>query len=384
MKHGKIVKLAVCYLACLALTAFLCIWFLGSETLLRYASKSKPYSILLSAHSLQTPADSANARTIICFGDSTSFLPPDLSLDTGNFSIHIPGLIYESVNPEGTQQDLQISEWAFCGATMFEYYCLFYNVCNLSPDLIVVPINWRSFGTLWTNNPGWFCPELSAFVPLREKLFSDYKNPVTVRGISTVKQIEYKIYLRSSLYLTGLKAWALEKLGPFFKNTLDSNFGSNPWMTTESAALAPKEGEKSPEALKETLRKDYPMEIEASNPTFVSLCALADAASDRGIKVLFFIWPLDQQYLADVGVLDKAALERSIKVIAKATDKKGIYLLDLSGLLEHKYFFDADAHCRVQGRRKIAEALAPKVMQILQNEGARRLSAGSDRTRPNL
>ncbi len=109
------------------------------------------------------------------------------------------------------------------------------------------------------------------------------------------------------------------------------------------------------------------MEVAASNPTFISLCGFADAASRRGTKVLFFIWPLDYEFLAEFGVFDDAALERSKELIMKATDKEDIYFVDLSGLLEHQYFFDKHGHCLVSGRRKIADALAPKVMQILQS-----------------
>lgn len=115
----------------------------------------------------------------------------------------------------------------------------------------------------------------------------------------------------------------------------------------------------------EWLNLEFPMTIADSKPTLRTLCVLANVASEQKTKVLFYVWPLDQDFLEKFGVLDKPALERSIQRIADSTRTENTHSMDLSDLLENKYFHDNFGHCTVEGRRKIAEALAPTVLNIL-------------------
>ncbi len=79
---------------------------------------------------------------------------------------------------------------------------------------------------------------------------------------------------------------------------------------------------------------------------------------------------IDQERFEKIGHLDKKSLAKSKKLIAEAVDEESIYFVDLSNLLEHKYFFDNNGHCVIEGRRKIAKALAPKVAEILNESPA--------------
>ena len=77
---------------------------------------------------------------------------------------------------------------------------------------------------------------------------------------------------------------------------------------------------------------------------------------------------LDKEYFADMGILDEPALGRSIDLVASAADCESGLFLDLSDLLGHEDYDDGHGHCKPRGRKKIAEALAPKVLQILNEE----------------
>jgi hypothetical protein len=66
--------------------------------------------------------------------------------------------------------------------------------------------------------------------------------------------------------------------------------------------------------------------------------------------------------------LNAPALDRSIELIASAADCESGLFLDLSDLLEHEDYYDGLGHYEPRGRKKIAEALAPKVLQLLNEE----------------
>jgi hypothetical protein len=364
------IKIAVYCVLWLAVSAVFCLELIGPETVMVYASRVKPYSMLLSEHSYQGLSKGGDSTTVICFGDSNSFRPPGLFLpDPANSDIYMPALIRDAVDPEHAS-DFTFLDWSYAAADMFDYYCLFFEAVDFSPDLMIVPINWRSFQSDWIDHPNWFHPELSALVPFSERRADGREKPVEARGISVIKQLEYKIYLYS-LYVTGMKSWASERM----RSLLGSHFRG------ATSAAEPAADEKGREAVAndplaiapdkafnidaKTLSDRYSMEITRSNPTFVSLCALAGVASERGVKALFYIWPLDLEYLGEAGVLDRATFERSKLLISAATQKEGIYFVDLSGLLEHRHFYDWHGHCTVEGRRKIADALAPAVVEIL-------------------
>ena len=59
------------------------------------------------------------------------------------------------------------------------------------------------------------------------------------------------------------------------------------------------------------LHRHFPMEISEANPTLQTLSDFASIASEHGAKVLFFVWPLDQEYLGALGVLNRTARESS-------------------------------------------------------------------------
>lgn len=95
---------------------------------------------------------------------------------------------------------------------MYNYYCMFYEAEKPSPNLIIIPINWASFCLLWANNEDLFRPEISAFAPFSPDLGPGCQNPIRLRGINPMRQLEYKLRIMS-VYPKGMKLWVLKKLG---------------------------------------------------------------------------------------------------------------------------------------------------------------------------
>ncbi len=355
-----LLKIGFYYLAILATITVLSIRAIGTREILVGATKFKPYSILKANCSSQDIGQGTS--NVLCFGDSNSFWPPDLTACSDNFDVHLPGLIRNALEGEGLERDVCVSEWAFPRAGMFDYYCLFYRAQKFSPDLLIVPINWQFFGYPWEEGPDGHHPELSAFVPLRPELNSAEYNPLRARGISPVKHVEYKLSFHT-LYRFGIKAWVLDnKLKPL------AFLLARTVVPMSVPELEPPRDEFGPEKLAadpQTLGLRFPMHVEKSNLTLREVQALAQAASQRGTGILFFIWPLNYERFSESGILDRLALEHSISRIRQAARGRHVYFADLSDLLAYDHFVDIYGHCTVDGRRKIAAALVPTIREAL-------------------
>jgi hypothetical protein len=66
------------------------------------------------------------------------------------------------------------------------------------------------------------------------------------------------------------------------------------------------------------------------------------------------------------------ALERSKRLILGAIMRENVYFTRLSETLENKYFHNYTGHFTIEGREKLAEALAPRVLEILKADPAER------------
>lgn len=66
------------------------------------------------------------------------------------------------------------------------------------------------------------------------------------------------------------------------------------------------------------------MKIESSNFTFQCIKALAHAASKRNEDVFFYIFPFDQEYHAELGILDVDALNESKRMVIDTIETEGI------------------------------------------------------------
>jgi len=107
------------------------------------------------------------------------------------------------------------------------------------------------------------------------------------------------------------------------------------------------------------------MELKKSGKEYRQVRAVSNLASKHGVKALFYITPINLDFMARKGAFDQRAFEASKELIIEATRAAGAYCLDLSGLLGDEYFTDVTAHYNLEGRQKMCDALAPVVTDIL-------------------
>lgn len=364
-------KMAIYYFIWLAVPLILCLQLIGTREILEKAIEVKPYSVALKPSAYTAFERQEKITRILCFSDSNFFSPSE-----------------EDIIKKTKLSDVAIVQQAFEGASMFDYYCLFHRAATFRPDLVIVPINWRSFGSAWINSRMFFHPELSALVPFSSGVLSSRENPIRARGISPIKQLEYKIYLYS-LYPSGIKIWLGDNMRSFLGISADTR--TPPSSLIEGAGVAissvlrQMDRERVSDAIEEKMdvgevagggfgRSDadfqrlvrmYPMNVNDDNLMIIGLRALASVASQQRVKILFYIWPIDHEFLSDVGILDESALHQSKMRVKQATKKDCVYFLDLSGILQHSDFFDIHGHCKPEGYEKINAALVQQIAEIL-------------------
>ncbi|MBI4831345.1 MAG: hypothetical protein HY801_07275, partial [Candidatus Lindowbacteria bacterium] len=223
----------------------------------------------------------------------------------------------------------------------------------------------------WTDNPQYFHPQLSVFVPIEHAYSLDY--PVGEKRTSRLRRLEYRLSILA-LPLTGIKVWARENLRAFAKKSFHVDISlksANPAGIANKGFVAPEKRERKTAIEAKRSKAEapvdavFPMTITDSHPTFRNLRAVARLASSEKPKVLFFVWPLDEERLADRGSAARPAFELSKRLIIDTVESQNIPCQDLSGLLQHEDFFDVNGHCSEDGRRKISEALALQVLEIL-------------------
>jgi hypothetical protein len=393
-------KIGISYLLFIIFALALAFRIAGVQGIISHASKSKPYSVIFQQERLggffsRRGTEHRQGQTnILLFGDSNMFHPASAEDN------HLASIIERSLRSGEDLSDVRVLNWDYTGASMFCYYCMFWWATDYSPDLIIIPINWRSFGKEWDEvvTHEYFHPELSGLVPFSERFSSLDFNPVKANGISLIKQLEYRVSLYS-VYFVGMRGWArsnlIEQLG-FLAGGDDSapmpqieavqNDEATAESSVRSTAVSPADDRNVPPEIPDiiprlekagSLEDFFPMRFEESNTTLLTIEALADAAARSDTKILFFVWPLDHELLASKNALDKESLSLSIQMLREATDSNNVYFKDLSELLRHRDFFDFWGHCKVEGRQKIGASLASAVRDVLKEKTV----AGADGSR---
>ena len=360
MNHLRPIKIIGFYAFFMAISLLLCIWIVGNKPILSHASKSKPYAVLLQQRFYTPSLWQKKTTTIICFGDSNC--------------TKLWSLFRRSVKKQDLQEEVRIGDWAYPGTDMYDYYCLLHRANKFSPDLVIIPINWRAFGRAWGVQKLRF-PELSAFVPLREQFLPEYENPLESLHISPSEHLKNKLLL-FQVYPLGIKMWARDSLRGAFPELGRSE---EERIVAGVRSLRYRKQARAFNRNPDHYKTRFPMKLTYENPMLRAFRSLANSASRHETEILFFVWPLDQELFAELGILDKDGIEQSRQILleaSKANTAGNIYFLDLTDFLEHKYFKDSGGHCTIAGRRKIAEAIARKAYEIL-HQGSERLDGAS-------
>lgn len=348
----KVLTIVVWFSLLLALTFFSAFFLIGRTTILDYSAKVKPYSIVFKSRDELRRAREGSSNLIIFMGDSSVAQPPWAIKGLPG----IPKLLENEMRrlyPE--LGETRVVEWAFGGARMFHYYCLLFEAAPYKPDLVIVPINWRSLGPELAQWQKTFeFPELSAMVPSKERANPAAKDVFQFEGISRPKQSLYMFY-RPTLYFSGLKMWfriqsGMESPSDPLENLLNELPPAKQLIANFS---------------EEKLFSQYEIRITDDNSQLETMRLLVEAADRLDMKVLFYITPIHIEEMSRRRAFEPDVLRESLGRVTESARSETSVCLNLLGLFGEENFIDCFEHYSPIGNHKVALALAPTVSKIL-------------------
>jgi len=336
-------------LLCVLVVALLAI---GKSSILECSAKTKPYAVVFQTRNLLGRANQASDRLIIFFGDSSVAQPPWAERDAPD----IPTILQHELRKGHPEfGEVSVVTGAFNGARMFHYYCLLFEAEKYSPDLVIIPINWRSLGPKspeWREKYPFF--ELSALVPLGERTFESGERIFQLEDIPPSRQLMYSLH-RPLLYLRGLRMWTRIKLGMESKEEpLSSRVKELPTAEVMIGLFSDEE-----------LFRTYANEIAGDNSQLAILRSLVETSNRRGLKVLFYITPIHAQEMRRRPRFRVPTLWESIGRVVQAATSETSICLNLLELLGAEDFIDFYEHYKPEGNRMIATALVPGVQELI-------------------
>lgn len=353
----RLPKILLWYLLFLCLVLLATLAMVGRQTLLKYSEKVKPYAVVFRSRSEVRAARLASDEIIFFLGDSSVAQPPWAEKDT----LHIPALLEPELRAAYPELGgVSVIDWSFPGGRFFHYYCLLFEAENYSPRLLIIPINWRGLGPRsWEWKKEYAFLELSALVPFSERRFASGKNIFEFEGIPPSKQLLYS-YEYPMLYLTGLKMWCRTKAGLEPEEAPPANLLER---LSEAKVLIKRFGDRQ-------LFEQYPLDIAADNVQLGILRSLIEASARRGMKLLFYITPIQIAELRERQPFDPVRFSESVNRVMEVATSETSTCLNLVDLLGEEDFLDPFEHYTPEGNRKIAHALAPAVRDLLKPYGS--------------
>lgn len=212
---------------------------------------------------------------------------------------------------------------------------------NTPPKIAVVPVNMRSFSPVWYKNP--------LYLFLKEHLFLTY-DPFPVDAI-------YKPLYQ--LHVLDL----LQKYNTVIFNNSPIYNGSN-FVGHLQSFLKDDYGRSQEEKMKNKIMVNYMYQLSDRHELVKSMQLLAERLNKKGIKVIFYITPIDYQNAQKYWGNDfNKILEQNVQVIKKVAEANGADYLDLSRSLDESAFgwkeeLYVTEHLNEKGRKFVSHAIS--------------------------
>lgn len=236
-----------------------------------------------------------------------------------------------------------ISHTAY-NAEVFESYINYIYKKKYKPDLIVIPINMRSFSPQWQKNPAWqFDCEV--------KLINSMTNSDPLITFSFLKK-EVILWIKNILYLYYKADFSLTRLNRVkdFKKIIADK--SNKIYSKEYR-------------LKHLFIFHYLYKLQKNNKNILSLLNILTLSKKIGAKLFFYITPINYEAgNAYAGKNFTKFLNKNISQLMNILNSNNfsieVKIVDLSKKLESSFFFhpnDSTEHLNFKGRKALARII---------------------------
>jgi hypothetical protein len=256
--------------------------------------------------------ESKIALNIVLFGDSDFFYPPTMSKDD-YYSFQIGGFL-QSYMPRS-----RITQWVKAGARIrdYEHALQFVKEHQYASDLLIIPINWRSFGEDWLRNSA-----------------RDYeKEPVVMEEV-----YHFHPYLLPFIHLRDSLAFR-----SFLRKQDTLKRLRQPYERPARLALP-------------RLKMCFPIVVEPKNKTLGELQQFMPTVPKEDTQTLFVLLPIPKHFPCFTG--QEQTLETSIASLCTTITDNGFQCLDLSDAIPPDGFYDDTGHLLIPARAEVARRIA--------------------------
>ena len=226
----------------------------------------------------------------------------------------------------------------------------------VSPKLIVISANLRSFSTHWHKRPDWRFDDLQRYLmgtgkSARKNILNEAAYAITYRPFKI-----FKVYESDAVPFADL---------PVYDG--DENVG--PTSRFETARRFP-----SAESTKQMIVYYYMQRIHEDHERLRQMVSIAELANRSGLRVLFYITPVDYQACdRRLGTRFSEQIRENARTICNALQREGHEVLNLSCSLPEDSFHYGDKfpneHLNEKGLAFVAEKLAERVLVELADDG---------------
>ncbi len=281
--------------------------------------------------------------------------------------------------------ELRVVNLGMSGTGAFDYYFLADIVAAAEPQLVVISFNLTSTSDAFRS--AFSRPEMAGWVGT-DRIFETLLLPGSWIGLTADRLLFYTALVRLDL---------VERWMNF--TTEQTRIGVAHREIEHFVALA-RDGQPSPEdALRkrqgmramsarglsktrrynaEGIRYQYHSALDGfreDNPTLRLLGAAMRTYREMGIEVLVYLTPFNREHVENIGVFDREKFERSLRILEAAVTDNGGVFVDLHAIFPDAHFRDKPGHLvyqgEVNGPALLAEALAPRVLEIVRSSGGR-------------
>ena len=338
----------------------------GTEMALKYLGSGKTYAnVLLSFKDLpRTPPD--NKVRIFFFGDST--------IATPNKEEATPVKLQEQLQEIYGRDSIEVIPWAFIGASMFHYYCLACKAETYSPSMIIVPINYRTFGETWDTQNHFgdgkiVYSELLSFAPMWERFGKDVASLGDLEPFSMFDKAAKRSKFLEVYYFLGIKLWTKDFLNRTFSKSSPARDRISSANKNLNKAINETVGGmfENGRITEEAFDGLFPPQVSESQAQFSTYVALIDALRRRRIPFIFYLTPLNIEEMKEYDAYDPVEFRKSIELFRREVASRGGVFIDASLLLKRGEFTMLE-HYGPEGAEQLAEVLRPEIEIMLSLE----------------
>jgi hypothetical protein len=213
------------------------------------------------------------------------------------------------------------------------------------PQLVIVPVNMRSFSPTWDLRPRYHFIKEKQILACDRPVLEAFAKPLFVLKAFDLQPIIYPEYINTPVYYDG------EQVG------ICRDYDN------------PDYKEYSDEHIKNKILYRYMLPLSAEHRKVMSLARIARVLKQNGVKVIFYATPIDHQACKEHwGDEFTRHYNENIEVVRKALQQNGAELLDLSCELAHEDFnwnLYPNEHMKEQGRMLVSTKLAERIKEFL-------------------